>query len=93
MRLIQAGQRETVLRTVEKAGLNRYFFEMANIRERVSWVGENKEANTGKAIEAVRMAIMKVMEDKFLYLSCFFLPRHVRKLLECGTLVSNINGY
>ena len=69
----------TFRRTVEKAGLNRYFFEMANIREHVSWVGENKEANTGKAIEAIRMAVMKVMEDKPLYSSCFFLPWHVKK--------------
>ena len=54
----------TFRRTVEKAGLNRYFFEMANIREHCSWIGEDKELNTDKAIEAVRMAVAKVMLDK-----------------------------
>jgi len=67
----------TFRRTVEKAGLNRYFFEMANIREHVSWVGENKEANTNKAIEAVRMAVMKVMQDKALYSSSFKVNKRV----------------
>jgi len=67
----------TFRRTVEKAGLNRYFFEMANIREHVSWVGENKEANTNKAIEAVRMAVMKVMQDRALYSSSFKVNKRV----------------
>jgi heterodisulfide reductase subunit A len=67
----------TFRRTVEKAGLNRYFFEMANIREHVSWVGENKEANTNKAIEAVRMAVMKVMQDKALFSSSFKVSKRV----------------
>ena len=73
----------TFRRTVEKAGLNRYFFEMANIREHISWVGEDKEANTKKAIEAVRMAVTKVMQDKAL---CLLVvqgeqkgPRHRRR--------------
>src|SRR5512143_1880585 len=29
----------TFRRAVERAGLNRYMFEMANIREHVSWIG------------------------------------------------------
>ena len=61
----------TFRRTVEKAGLNRYFFEMANIREHCSWIGEDKELNTAKAIEAVRMAVAKVMLDKPLHSSSF----------------------
>ena len=36
----------TFRRTVERAGLNKYMFEMANIREHVSWIGKDKEANT-----------------------------------------------
>ena len=67
----------TFRRTVEKAGLNRYFFEMANIREHISWVGENKEANTNKAIETVRMAVMKVMQDKPLFSSSFKVNKRV----------------
>ena len=38
----------TFRKTIEKAGLNRYFLEMANIREHVSWIGLDKEANTTK---------------------------------------------
>ena len=37
----------TYRRVVQDAGLNPYFFEMANIREHVSWVTEEK----GKATE------------------------------------------
>ena len=44
----------TFRRTVERAGLNKYMFEMANIREHVSWIGKDREANTNKAAELVR---------------------------------------
>ena len=67
----------TFRRTVEKAGLNRYFFEMANIREHFSWIGEDKEANTDKAIEAVRMAVAKAMLDKPLHPSSFPVKKRV----------------
>ncbi|HME45100.1 MAG TPA: CoB--CoM heterodisulfide reductase iron-sulfur subunit A family protein [Syntrophorhabdales bacterium] len=67
----------TFRRTVEKAGLNRYFFEMANIREHVSWIGEDKDLNTNKAIEAVRMAVEKVVRDKPLYSSSFKVNKRV----------------
>ncbi len=67
----------TFRRTIEKAGLNRYFFEMANIREHVSWIGEDKEANTNKAIEAVRMAVEKVVRNKPLYSSSFKVNKRV----------------
>ncbi|MGD0229156.1 MAG: CoB--CoM heterodisulfide reductase iron-sulfur subunit A family protein [Syntrophorhabdales bacterium] len=67
----------TFRRTVEKAGLNRYFFEMANIREHISWIGESKEANTRKAIDAVRMAVAKVMGDKPLVSSFFPVKKRV----------------
>lgn len=56
----------TFRRTVERAGLNRYMFEMANIREHVSWIGKDMEANTRKAIELVRMAVEKLRLDKVL---------------------------
>ncbi len=67
----------TFRRTVEKAGLNRYFFEMANIREHISWIGENKELNTNKAIEAVRMAVEKVIRDKPLHSTAFKINKRV----------------
>jgi heterodisulfide reductase subunit A2 len=67
----------TFRRTIEKAGLNRYFLEMANIREHISWIGEHKESNTEKAIDAVRMAVVKAMQDKPLYPSSFQVNKRV----------------
>ncbi|MDD5711897.1 MAG: NAD(P)-binding protein [Smithellaceae bacterium] len=44
----------------EKAGLNRYLFEMANIRDQNSWVHMHEpEAATAKAKDLVRMAVNK----------------------------------
>jgi heterodisulfide reductase subunit A len=44
----------------EKAGLNRYLFEMANIRDQDSWVHMHEpEAATQKARDLVRMAVAK----------------------------------
>jgi len=44
----------------EKGGLNRYLFEMANIRDQDSWVHMNEpEKATEKAKDLVRMAISK----------------------------------
>ena len=57
----------TFRRAVERAGLNRYMFEMANIREHVSWIGRDKEANTAKSIDLVRMAVEKLRLNKKLF--------------------------
>lgn len=54
----------TFRKTVERAGLNRYMFEMANIREHVSWVSKDVEANTRKAIDLVAMAAAKLANDR-----------------------------
>jgi heterodisulfide reductase subunit A len=67
----------TFRKTIEKAGLNRYFLEMANIREHISWVGDDRELNTKKAIDVVRMAIAKVMNNKPLYSSSFRVNKRV----------------
>jgi heterodisulfide reductase subunit A len=50
----------TFRRTLESAGLNPYFFEMANIREQVSWVHPAGEAATNKAIDLVAAAVERV---------------------------------
>ncbi len=50
----------TFRKTIEKAGLNPYLFEMANIREQVSWVHSDQSFATQKAIELVKGAIHKV---------------------------------
>jgi len=48
---------ETFRRTVQSAGLNPYLLEMANIREQCSWVHDDKEAGTSKAIDLIRGAV------------------------------------
>ena len=46
--------------TCEEAGLNKYLFEMANIREHCSWVHMREEKKaTEKAKDIVRMAVAK----------------------------------
>ena len=47
--------------TCEDAGLNKYLFEMANIRDQCSWVHmHDPEAATEKAKDLVKMAVAKV---------------------------------
>lgn len=50
----------TFRKALENAGLNPYMFEMANIREHVSWVHTNKEEATKKAKSLVAAAINRV---------------------------------
>ena len=50
----------TFQRAIAEAGLNPYFFEMANIREHVSWVIDDREAATEKAKRLVRAAVARV---------------------------------
>lgn len=50
----------TFQRALEKAGLNPYFLEMANIREHVSWITKDREEATEKAKRLVRAAIARV---------------------------------
>ncbi|MHA1707008.1 MAG: FAD-dependent oxidoreductase [Promethearchaeota archaeon] len=46
--------------TIREAGLNRYLFQMSNIRDQCSWVHMNEpEAATEKAKDLVRMAVNK----------------------------------
>jgi len=47
--------------TLREAGINQYYFEMANIREHCSWVhSKEKEAATRKAQELIRMSVARV---------------------------------
>lgn len=59
----------TFRRAVERAGLNRFMFEMANIREHVSWINNDREANTRKAAELVEMAVAKLSFNQPLFSS------------------------
>ena len=50
----------TFRKACEEAGLNKYLFEMANIREHCSWVHlYDKQAATDKAKDLVKMAVAK----------------------------------
>jgi heterodisulfide reductase subunit A len=50
----------TFQRVLSEAGLNPYLFEMANIREQVSWVIDDPDAATEKARRVVRSATLRV---------------------------------
>lgn len=49
----------TFRRACEGAGLNPFFFQMANIREQVSWVTEDPEEATARAKRAVTAAVYR----------------------------------
>ncbi|MCC6485275.1 MAG: CoB--CoM heterodisulfide reductase iron-sulfur subunit A family protein [Armatimonadetes bacterium] len=53
----------TFQRCIAEAGLNPYMVEMANIREHVSWVHDDREKATEKAIDIIRMLVAKVRRD------------------------------
>jgi len=50
----------TYRNAIRSVGLNPYFFEMANIREQCSWVHQDREEATRKAMELVASAVAKV---------------------------------
>jgi len=46
--------------TLREAGINQYYFEMANIREHCSWVhAKEKDEATGKAKDIIRMSVAR----------------------------------
>ena len=49
----------TFRRTCESAGMNAYCFEMTNIREQCSWVHDDVDAATAKAIDLVRGSVAR----------------------------------
>jgi heterodisulfide reductase subunit A len=61
---------ETTFRTViEEVGVNPYYFEMANIREQVSWVHADRETGTRKAKELIagtvaKAALLEPLEER-----------------------------
>ena len=52
---------QTFRKTCEKAGLNPYMVEIANIREQCSWIHKNREEATEKAVILGRAAIAKML--------------------------------
>ncbi len=57
---------KTFRKAVEAAGLNPFLCEMANIREHCSWVHEDKEEATAKAVEIVGMMVERVKKNRVL---------------------------
>jgi heterodisulfide reductase subunit A len=55
---------ETFAKAIEKAGLNRYMYEMVSIRELDSWVHTDRVAATEKAIRIIASAVAKVMRNR-----------------------------
>jgi len=53
----------TFRRACAEAGLNAYLCEMANIREQVSWVHDDRAAATDKAVEVIRLLVEKVKRN------------------------------
>ena len=49
----------TFRRALSEAGLNPYFFEMANIREHVSWISKDGAQATAKAKRLIRAAVAR----------------------------------
>ncbi|MDR0875180.1 MAG: CoB--CoM heterodisulfide reductase iron-sulfur subunit A family protein [Clostridiales Family XIII bacterium] len=54
----------TFRKMLKKSGVNEYLIEIANIREQVAWVHDDKEKATEKAIDLIRMAVAKVCRDE-----------------------------
>jgi len=54
---------KTFRTAAQNAGLNAYLVEMANVREHCSWVHEDRDKATVKAIDLVRMAVAKVLRS------------------------------
>jgi len=54
---------KTFRRAAANAGLNPYLLEMANIREHCSWVHQDRDRATAKAIDIIRLAVAKAKHD------------------------------
>jgi heterodisulfide reductase subunit A len=60
---------DTFRRVLSQAGLNQYLLEIANIREQCSWIHQDRELATRKAMELVSMAVYKVSRHQPLFAS------------------------
>jgi heterodisulfide reductase subunit A len=52
---------KTFRKACEKANLNRYLFQMVNIREQCSWIHKNRQEATKKATALIKAAIRRVV--------------------------------
>jgi len=56
-------QGPTFMRAIQRAGLNPYLFEMANLREHCAWVHSDRQDATEQALDAVRIAVAKARQN------------------------------
>ena len=54
----------TFRKTCEKADLNRYLFQMVNIREQCSWVHKDRKSATEKATALIKAAIRRIVHQE-----------------------------
>ncbi|MDH4218107.1 MAG: FAD-dependent oxidoreductase, partial [Candidatus Aminicenantes bacterium] len=54
----------TFRKACEKANLNRYLFQMVNIREQCSWVHKDRQSGTEKAAALVNAAVRRVVHQE-----------------------------
>ena len=54
---------KTFRRACAAAGLNPYLCEMANVREHCSWIHEDRDAATEKAVDLARFIVEKVKRN------------------------------
>ena len=73
---------KTFQKCTENAGLNPYLSEMANIREQCSWVHDDREEATSKAIDIAGVAVAKVYRNSPLQTT--FIPVEKRVLIIGG---------
>ncbi len=57
---------KTFRKAAERAGINPYLVEMANIREHCSWVHHDRPRATAKAVDLIRMSVAKVRQNRAL---------------------------
>ncbi len=80
---------KTFRKCAEKAGVNPYLMEMANIREHCSWVHQDRVEATAKAIELIRLALAKVSRNK--PLEYLYIPIE-KKVLIIGGGIAGIQS-
>ncbi len=78
---------------VERGGLNRYLFEMVNIREQVSWVTTDYASATQKARALNRGALARVALHEPLDMRRVPIGKHPRIKLMTWAEVEEVNGY
>lgn len=73
----------------QRCGINPYLCEMTNIREQCSWVHDNREEATQKAIDLINMTVEKVLKNEPLFSSTIPLTK---RALVIGAGISGMEA-